>query len=422
MIPQPAPSAAPAWQPLASGDLACRLREAIDDIAAALRARGAGAGGTLSHGDPGIALFFLYRALAFDEPGDRALAIDLVERALERLATAPLVPELFGGWFGTGWVAEHVARLAGIEIELDELYAATRSAIAAGAWSGRYGLATGLIGAGVYARERGAAGRTGVIDTIAALAGLAQYRGDTVAWYTPAAQLADLPIVLEMAPEGCYDLSLSHGIPGAIAFLGHAALSGFSTARLLESAVDWLLAHALPPGQPSTFSRWWFPGPGVKFARNAWCIGDPGVASALVIAADALGDLARRERALAIARRAAARSLDDATGRVHDAGLCHGAAGLAHVFHRLYRRSGEPVFAEASRRWLARVLAMRQATRATGCEGIAGFRALVTPRWDATPELRDEPGLLAGAAGIGLAMLAAISDVEPAWDRLLLLS
>ena len=33
-----------------------------------------------------------------------------------------------------------------------------------------------------------------------------------------------------------------------------------------------------------------------------------------------------------------------------------------------------------------------------------------------------EPGFLTGAAGIALALLAAVSDVEPAWDRVLLVS
>jgi lantibiotic biosynthesis protein len=31
-----------------------------------------------------------------------------------------------------------------------------------------------------------------------------------------------------------------------------------------------------------------------------------------------------------------------------------------------------------------------------------------------------DPGFLTGAAGIGLALLAAVSPVEPEWDRLLL--
>ena len=35
---------------------------------------------------------------------------------------------------------------------------------------------------------------------------------------------------------------------------------------------------------------------------------------------------------------------------------------------------------------------------------------------------RDDSSFLTGAAGIGLALLAAITPVEPEWDRVLLLS
>jgi len=71
------------------------------------------------------------------------------------------------------------------------------------------------------------------------------------------------------------------------------------------------------------------------------------------------------------------------------AGFCHGAIGLAHIFNRLYQANGEPVFREAARRWFGHVLDESQ---------------------------------LEGAAGIGLALLAAMTPLEPRWDRLFLLS
>jgi hypothetical protein len=53
--------------------------------------------------------------------------------------------------------------------------------------------------------------------------------------------------------------------------------------------------------------------------------------------------------------------------------------------------------------------------------GCGGFRAVIPID---SGELRGwpDPGFLTGAAGVGLALLAAISDVEPEWDRVLLLS
>jgi hypothetical protein len=53
--------------------------------------------------------------------------------------------------------------------------------------------------------------------------------------------------------------------------------------------------------------------------------------------------------------------------------------------------------------------------------GVAGF---ITWGPDASGQMdwRDDPTLLTGAAGVGLALLAATTPLEPAWDRWLLLS
>jgi hypothetical protein len=67
--------------------------------------------------------------------------------------------------------------------------------------------------------------------------------------------------------------------------------------------------------------------------------------------------------------------------------------------------------ADAAQFWFARALEMRIPGR-----GIAGFAAREAGGWVA------DPGILTGAAGIGLALLAAITPIEPEWDRILLLS
>jgi lantibiotic modifying enzyme len=101
-------------------------------------------------------------------------------------------------------------------------------------------------------------------------------------------------------------------------------------------------------------------------------------------------------------------------GEVEDAGLCRGAAGIAHRLDRRARETGEERIAEEARCWFARLLAMRRPG-----EGIGGFQARV-PDGRGGAAWADDPGFLNGAAGIGLALLAAISPVEPAWDQVLL--
>ena len=81
----------------------------------------------------------------------------------------------------------------------------------------------------------------------------------------------------------------------------------------------------------------------------------------------------------------------------------------------MYQATGEAQLKDAATFWFDRTLEMR---RPEG--GIGGFLTINVVNeercWVA------DPGLLTGAAGIGLALLAAITPVEPAWDRILQVS
>jgi hypothetical protein len=117
-----------------------------------------------------------------------------------------------------------------------------------------------------------------------------------------------------------------------------------------------------------------------------------------------------------IARRAAERPAEQSG--VRDCGLCHGAAGVGHIFNRLFQATGEASLAAAARFWFERTLQMRRPK-----QGIAGFLALrPNPKRPNEKQWIGLPGILEGAAGIGLALLAATTPIEPKWDRMLMLS
>jgi hypothetical protein len=112
-----------------------------------------------------------------------------------------------------------------------------------------------------------------------------------------------------------------------------------------------------------------------------------------------------------VALRAAARQGPDA--RVADAALCHGAAGVAHCFNRIFQATRNPLFMDAATSWFARCLEMTPPGE--------GFESLKV--WDnKNARWEVKPGLLEGAAGIALALLAATTEVEPQWDAALLIS
>ena len=104
------------------------------------------------------------------------------------------------------------------------------------------------------------------------------------------------------------------------------------------------------------------------------------------------------------------RFIGTATSGVEDHPICHGAAGLTHIFNRFYQATGEEGFRRAAEDWLDRLFAYRQPG-----QGLCGFPAPTTEGW------LDEPGLLIGAAGIGLVLLGLVGEAEPAWDRVLTL-
>jgi hypothetical protein len=115
---------------------------------------------------------------------------------------------------------------------------------------------------------------------------------------------------------------------------------------------------------------------------------------------------------VALAVRSARRPPEDAG--VDDACICHGSAGLAHLYHRLYRATGEEELAAAARYWLADTLRRCESAAAADDEAwVLGEED--GPHWTGAD-------IVDGAAGVGLVLLAAGSDVEPAWDRMFLLS
>jgi hypothetical protein len=411
------------WEPLLTGSAAEEALGVAEEIAAALGAeREAEARArqfSLSGGDAGSAIFLAYLDAARPGRGWAELALAHLERAIDGMQEAVSMPGLYGGFAGVGWAVEH---LSGRLFDDDEdpgreIAEVLAEHLGQTPWRGHYELIVGISGLGVYAVERQPRPLGGecVQKVVARLSELARRQGEKVTWWTPREWMA--PMEQERYAEGNYNLGVSHGVPGVIGFLGEAlgTLAGEPAAEartLLEGAVAWLLEQRLPEGAGSRFPDSVGPGVAPTPTRVSWCYGDLGISCTLLAAARRAGEGAWQSEALAVGRATAERPFDKSG--VIDAGLCHGTAGAAHLFNRLYQASGEPRFAEVARDWLAHTLALRQPG-----SGVAGFSAWV-PDEAGTLGWHPEPGLLTGAAGVGLALVAAASAVEPAWDRMLL--
>jgi len=396
------------WQPLLSGELRTSAHHVVAEIAERL------SHSQTSEDSADLALFFAYRERANPQP---ARAAYFLEQAVARISQEEVGAGLFGGLAGTGWVLAH---LAGWVYDADEddpndtIDEVLCAHLAPMPWTHNFDLINGLVGIGLYALERRSKsmGRRLLERVIKLLAEMAETTRQGITWHTPANLLPTEQC--HHFPSGYYNLGLAHGVPGVIALLGRVVAARVALARaqpLLEGAVRWLLAQDsdVSPNQGTAgFPDILAEQLDTKPARLAWCYGDVGIAAALLGTARCVDQPQWEESALRIARRAARRPPDESG--VHDACLCHGAAGLAHQFNRFYQATGDPLFATQARYWFEQTLMLRQPQ-----QGVAGYRF-----WQGDEGWEDSRGFLEGAAGIGLALLAACNYYQPAWDRLLL--
>lgn len=311
--------------------------------------------------------------------GRTGAAVELLQQTIELLDTCG--PGLHTGYTGIAWLADRL----GVGDELcDQVDGALAELLST--WSGGLDVIDGLVGIGAYLLARGDLG--GVARVVERLAG---------------AEIRDKHGSTWIDDHGLVDFGMAHGNAGIIAFLARAAAAGIGDARsLLVDATTWLLAHDDPDAEVR------FPGKlapdGRRYhARHGWCYGDLGIAVAL----DAAGRAAQRDdwRATALSVAHAAAALPRDASSIRDATLCHGTAGVAHMFARLHAETGDAICASAARCYLAATLE----------HSADGFCAR-----DAAGYTRRSPGLLAGAAGAALVLASAASATPPTWDALFL--
>lgn len=411
-------SAMRAWGPLLDGELRIRAQAVARQIATELERRSdalVGCGGglcdpSLMAGTAGIAVFLHHAGVAFADASLTALAMDAlthaVDHALSDLESGRGAPSFAYGLAGVAWALAHVGA------DTDDFAGSVLELVSDSAAALPHTLFIGLVGYGVCAREMPSEQARECEPAI-----IARLRESSIAseelrtWYSAASMLPRSPD--GELQRGRFNLGMPHGVAGVLSFLARCRSV---PEDLVRGAARWLLQHELPPGEPSRFPPWIIDGePRVPLAHSetAWCYGDPCVGMALCAAGRALADDGMRARGIAILEEAAARSPVQA--RVTEPLICHGAAGLAHLFNRAWQASRSDGLRAGAIRWFERLLAMQG-----GQEGFAGFSSSV---WQGDRAEREgHPGLLEGASGIGLALLAGACEPEPAWDRAFLLS
>jgi hypothetical protein len=400
---------------------------------------------SLSQGYAGLALLCGYLDECFPRERWDLKARDYLQvaaRAAEASGELPL--GLFSGLSGLAFAAWRLSRggqryqrlLASLDHSI-----CRRAMAAARSIRGRNGAAfsefdpiSGLSGVGAYLLCR-----RGEPHMLAALLSLVEGLVDLLSeadgvprWYTPPHLLGD-ERTREVCPHGNLNFGLAHGIPGPLALLSLVHAAGISAPGLAEAiarTADWLCENRfddawglnwpsfVPLIQTESAHGQHLEAPSARTApdgpsRCAWCYGSPGIARALWLAGEALGRQDYRD--LAISAMDAVFRRPVAVRRIPSPTFCHGVAGLLAITlrfsHEMPREQGSPAFSTEIRALVEQLLASFQP------ESLLGFRHIETRDSE-----MDQPGLLEGAPGVALALLAAATGAEPTWDRLFLLS
>jgi lantibiotic biosynthesis protein len=403
------------WQPILVGDEAKRallLAETIADTVAAAE-----------QADPFALLLDAYLAIERDSEKHAERALTALEVMAERDHGGHTVA-LFGGLTGFGFACEHVYRVLDAWIEpdsvdsLDELDLALAKRVRTYPAHGNYDLIGGLAGVATYAAERlprqPARELLGLV--VERLETDSERRSIGRAWHTRPEHLPEHQRV--DAPEGYYNLGVAHGVAGLVPLLARAAAEGIcadSARPLAVEAMRWISAQQGATGDGARFASWVPVGrPPPRETREAWCYGGLGMSVSMLAAARLLRDAEWDRVATDFARLEASRPTEGSG--VVDCSVCHGAAGNGHLYNRLFQATGDETFRHAARKWLLQAMDPRHAGEA-GREYV--FRMPEPGRRTTTLGWHRSAGFLVGASGVGLALLAAASHHEPAWDRVL---
>ncbi|RPH33133.1 MAG: hypothetical protein EHM93_06270 [Bacteroidales bacterium] len=368
-------------------------------------------------GPSGIALFNFYYSKFKNEQSSYDIGYELIGKIFESINSGKNNYSFSGGVAGIGWLIEHLKEQEFIDsncnemlCELDDL---VYEKMTQDIQSRNFDYLHGALGFGLYFLSR-LKERSNIenyliklVDELEKISTLDI--NDGIKWP---------PLLINDDNKGVIsNLSLSHGMASIVAFLSRVYRNNIlkeKSYRLLNGAIIYILNNKLDLlNFHSCFPSMIFEVNKPSSSRLAWCYGDLGIGISIYQAGIATDNNQWVNKGIEILLHSTKR-INYNTTYVVDAGLCHGTAGIAHIYNRMYRYTKNSTFKEAADFWFLKTLEM-----ANFEDGLAGYKAW---RNKETGGDLNEAGLLEGISGIGLALISYISDIDPAWDECLLLS
>lgn len=436
------------WTPPLKGELAAQARASLVECVQGLYERSFSADGArgddgpsgwdspgLYDGHAGLALLWYHlletptfvAQAGFRESDIEDRLRSATDATLDAVSSTPMSLRLFDGLAGHGWLLSYLAErlspnVAGLLADIDALL---RDSIVDA--DPQFEFFTGLGGITFYlcARQHEDLNISAIARAARSFGNAAIRQNGACVWSDPATDRwsEDAPPAASSS-LGRVNLGMPHGMAGMAAILGLVSRSAVPSAtkylvsEMLRDLSAWLLdqrrATTTDDRFPAVVRAGGAPIPSTVGLR--WCYGDMSVASGLLSAgvASGRGDLVTA--ATEIATQVAETGLTPATA-TRETCLCHGTAGVAHMFARMYSLTGKERFLDASTFWWRRTLDIR-----VPGDFIGGYAVWRRGSLEDDGQWVERLTFLDGTVGVALALLSALEPVEPRWDRLLLLS
>lgn len=355
----------------------------------------------------------LNRYMYILEPDDRFLAnankyTSLLAIGAGRFHLYPL----YNGATGVGWLLHHMARLNGEIADTSDLDIMLLRNLER-RWGNRYDLIGSLVGIGLYALENGSKANSKLLlrNVVLQLHNISIEHDGARLWFTPPELIP--PSQIESAPHGYFNLGMAHGIPGVVQVLAAAVsrdVEAGKASRLLDGAVPWVFSKLrqidegwiLPSNTEAT-----------KYLKRrlAWCYNELGGMVGPLSAGLALGRQDWVTRVKEVIDTTLGTSIE--ATRVLDAGLCHGVAGIAHLYNWFGRVLQQAAYIEEAETWMQRVFLFYDNGRTRGF-----YKYELDPLTSESARIHTY-SFLEGSSGVVLAMLSHWCSIPTDWERLL---
>ncbi|MFA8299193.1 MAG: lanthionine synthetase C family protein [Hyphomicrobiales bacterium] len=375
-------------------------------------------GVSLLGGASGISLFLLQYGSAFNEEEVFDKGIDLISLVFNTLGSMDLLDTHAGGLSGIGWLLEYFEQKKFIECDTDEVLSDCDEILYSSMITNikeheNFDFLHGGIGNILYFLNR---------KKSKVIASYIQEFIDELYKYAVKEEDGGIKFRSKIYPkenveQWVYNLSLSHGMVSimiAMAKIIRKYPEVKGPKELLYGIYKYVRRYDnFYKEELARFPSWINyneEDPPSTGSRLGWCYGDLGIGMAMLISGDIIGDNELKAYGKDILEETTKRKTKLETN-INDGCLCHGTAGIIHIYNRAFQYTSSDKLKKG-----AEYHANALPQDFSDDNFPLGYKLL---RLDS---VEFEDTFLEGIAGVGLVIIALITDQSPDWDASLLIS